>query len=180
MNDHNFINELNKLIIESMKSTDLVAPITKINDHLFLGQGRTTLYGAMLWKLGITHIVSVGRSPHSSVLNESFQRLEIFDVPDINKTDLLNHFPKISDFIKNAIENNGKIYIHCEMGCSRAATIVIAYLRSTLQYDSLQNTYNYVKSIRPWIYPNPGFQEQLKKYFSEELFCERGKQPLPI
>jgi hypothetical protein len=173
MNDNDFIREFNKLVIECMKSTDTVDPLTKINDNLFLGQGRTTLYGGMLWKLGITHVLSISRTPHGSVLKGPFQRLEIFDAPDIDQTCLINHFPQAFDFIKKALAENGKIYIHCEMGCSRAATIVIAYLRFSEQYTSLQSAYDYVKSIRPWIYPNLGFQEQLKIYFLEPLECVR-------
>ena len=138
MNDDDFIREFNTLVIDSMKNKDIVDPITTINDNLFLGQGRTTLYGGMLWKLGITHIVSISRTPHGSVRNGPFQIFEIFDAPDIIQTDLAKHFTSIFDFIKNSLEQNGKVYIHCEMGCSRAPMVVIGFIRSSGQFDSLQ------------------------------------------
>ena len=171
MSNELFLSDLNTLIIDSSKNPDRVNPISQINEYLFLGQGRTTLYGGMLWKLGITHILSIGRSPHGSVKNGPFEKLEILDAPDLEQTDLSKHFPTIFEFVKKVIEQNGKVYVHCEMGCSRAATVMIAIIRHAGYANSLQSAYNQVKLKRPWIAPNLGFLEQLRKFFSESLDC---------
>src|SRR2546427_189811 len=104
MSNELFLQDLNTLIIEASKTYDHVWPISQITDHLFLGQGRTTLYGGMLWKLGITHVLSIGRSPHGSVKNGPFEKCEIPDVPDVEQTDLSKHFIDIFDFVKKAID----------------------------------------------------------------------------
>lgn len=171
MNDQNFIDEINSLIIKGSQMEDPVHPITQITDAVFLGQGRMTLYAGILSKLGITHVVSVGRTAHDAVLKGNFKLMEISRAPDVNETNLIDHWSSIVYFIKNSVEKGGKVLVHCEMGCSRAATVVIAYLRSTQQCPNLQSSYDLVKSKRPWIWPNVGFQEQLKKYFSESLEC---------
>ena len=68
-------------------------------------------------------------------------------------------------FVQQALKAEGrsKIYVHCEMGCSRAATVMIAIIRH-FEISSLQAAYNYVKHKRPWIAPNPGFLEQLRVF----------------
>ena len=169
MTDIDFIREFNSLVIAFTNSVDKVDPITQITENIFVGQGRTTLYGGMLNKLGITHVLSVSRPPHGSVKNGPFKIMEISDAPDQPNTDLKIHFPKMFNFIRESIEKNGKIYVHCEMGCSRAATVVIAYLKHSNPAISLQSIHDHIKIKRPWICPNLGFQEQLRSYFSEPL-----------
>ncbi len=172
MSNEQFINDLNNLIIDSSKMSDRVSPISQITNELFLGQGRTTLYAGMLWKLGITHILSIGRSPHGSVKNGPFEKMEISNLADIEQSNISQHFTQVSEFVENAIENNGKVYVHCEMGCSRAATIMIALLRYLGYSNSLQSAFNQVKLKRPWIAPNSGFLQQLRNFFSEPLDCD--------
>ena len=165
-----FICELNKFIIDNGKG-DKVDPITKITQNIYIGQGRTTLYGDMLSTLGITHILSIGRSPHSSVKEGNFERLEITNLPDIYQSDMTPHFTKFFNFMNQVKEKNGKVYIHCEMGCSRSAVAVIAILKFLGYVDSLQDGYNLVKSKRPWIRIGQNFQHQIRCFFNEELIC---------
>lgn len=164
-----YLNEINTLVINSNQPRDEVAPISKITETIFLGQGRTTLYAGLLAKLGITHIVSVGRAPHGAVLNGPFTRLFIENLEDHDQVNIRDHFTRIFDFMIQAINQKGRIYIHCEMGYSRSPTVVIAFLRSICYCYSLQNAYETVKSKRFWISINLGFQEQLRQYFNESL-----------
>lgn len=46
--------------------------------------------------------------------------------------------------------------VHCYVGVSRSATIVIAYLMQMYNY-SLQGALTFLTSRRPHINPNPGF-----------------------
>lgn len=171
MSVDDFIKESNSLIIKENKNEDLVDPITKINDLLFLGQGRTTAYADILSTIGITHVVSIGKTPHKSVINGPFFKFELQGALDIDKENLAIHFPAIFEFMRKAINDGGKIFVHCEMGCSRAATVMIAFLRANGYYNSLQSAYDDVKRKRPWVAPNTGFQDQLRKFFKEKLSC---------
>lgn len=164
-----FLLELNRFIIDLGK--DKVEPITRITDNIFIGQGRTTLYAGMLLKLGITHVLSVGRSPHGSVKEGPFDKLEITNLPDSNHSDMIKHLPTFFDFIHKVNAQNGRVYIHCEMGCSRSAFVVISILRFLGYVDTLQSGYDLIKSKRPWISMNPGFIDQLRSFFGETLIC---------
>jgi len=172
-----YIRQSNERIIKDCKNSDLVDPITKINEHLYLGQGRVTAYADILSHLGITHIVSIGRTPHQAVIMGPFVKFELIDAPDIEDENLAAHFPSIFNFMRQALKEGGTIFVHCEMGISRSPTVVIAFLRADGYFDSLQEAYDYVKQQRPWINPNTGFKRQLQKFFSEgegELQGERS------
>jgi Icc-related predicted phosphoesterase len=58
-------------------------------------------------------------------------------------------------------DNN--VYIHCQLGISRSAAVVIAYLMFTLQI-TYRDAFALVKRARPFICPNSGFIEQLLKF----------------
>ena len=77
--------------------------------------------------------------------------------------------------------SGGKIFIHCQAGVSRSATIVIAYIM-TMEHKRLADAYefahvvgvcafsesyflhSFVKSKRLVVSPNLGFMGQLIKY----------------
>jgi hypothetical protein len=164
-----YIKEANQRIIKDYKQTDLIDPITKITDDLFLGQGRTTAYVDILIKLGITHIVSIGRTPHQPVIMGPFYKFELENAKDIDRENLSTHFPAIFNFIRKALSEGGRVYCHCEMSVSRGPTVMIAFLRANGYCNSLQSAYDYVKQRRPWISPNEGFKQQLRDFFSEKL-----------
>lgn len=75
-------------------------------------------------------------------------------------------FEEAFQMIDEARQTNGKILVHCAMGISRSATIVIAYLMSRYQM-SMMTAFNYVKSKRPEINPNKYFIKILKEYEKE-------------
>ena len=164
-----FIKEINSLIIASNQSTDMIDPITKITDNIFLGQGRMTLYSGILSQLDIHNIMSIGRPPHFSIKNSGFEHLEISKFEDNLKTNIIQYFPLFFDNMKKIREKNERVFIHCEVGISRSPTVAIAILRHFEYTKTLQEAYNMIKSKRPWICPNHNFHEQLVLFFKEPL-----------
>jgi protein-tyrosine phosphatase len=57
----------------------------------------------------------------------------------------------------------GNVLVHCHAGVSRSATLVIAYLmqEKRLTFDE---AFSYASKFRPVIFPNQGFQKQLKEW----------------
>ncbi len=62
-----------------------------------------------------------------------------------------------ANFIKQLVDNNIKVYIHCEYGHARAPTLVAAYF--ILKGKSVNEALKLIKKKRPIIHPN---KEQIK------------------
>lgn len=50
-------------------------------------------------------------------------------VDDVTYENILIRLPEACQFIEKAIDNGGKIYVHCMMGVSRSVTVVCAYCK---------------------------------------------------
>ncbi|KAK5971769.1 Dual specificity protein phosphatase, partial [Trichostrongylus colubriformis] len=110
---------------------------------------------------GITHIANVA----TGVPNHFPKKFVYFhlDVMDLPWTDIVKDFPAVHGFMKNCVENGGKVLVHCNAGISRAATFVISYLM-VYHRMSLQCAFETVKKARPKVKPNMGFMKQLKTF----------------
>lgn len=87
----------------------------------------------------------------------------IYDIDDDILEDILKYLPELTEIIEKHLKKGDKILVHCVMGMSRSASVVIAYL---MQYKRMNyaSAYHYTKSKRPIVNPNPGFVQQLKEY----------------
>ncbi len=56
----------------------------------------------------------------------------------------------------------GGCLVHCQAGVSRSASFIIAFVMKRIKC-SLEQAYTFVKQRRPMVFPNFGFQHQLKK-----------------
>jgi predicted protein tyrosine phosphatase len=90
--------------------------------------------------------------------------IELDDEPDV---DISVHFDRCHDFIQEAHEHGKDVLVHCKMGISRSATIVIAHLM--LMSDATDQRYTYadalerVRRCRRIIGPNSGFRRALER-----------------
>lgn len=98
-----------------------------------------------------------------SSLHYQYLTLGADDHPSQN---MRQFFDNTNAFIVSALSNNGRVLVHCAAGISRASTIVIAFLMWRLKLP-LAHACSLLKSIRPVIWPNDGFVEQLRAYEKE-------------
>jgi protein-tyrosine phosphatase len=59
---------------------------------------------------------------------------------------------------------NTKFLFHCYAGVSRSSTVAIAFLAS-IHNTSPSTMFHFAKTRRPVINPNPGFENDLVRYF---------------
>lgn len=73
-----------------------------------------------------------------------------------------------ADLIEQILNKNETVLVHCQMGISRSASIIIGYLmlKKNMSYD---DAFMYVKTRRDIINPNGGFQTQLKSLCPKRL-----------
>ena len=92
-------------------------------------------YQKILKEAGVTHVCNCTENePFLDGLVGSFR----LSVKDEENADIASQLDGAVDFLRESIEGGGIVYVHCAMGVSRSATVVIAYrmvvLRETLRH----------------------------------------------
>mmetsp|Transcript_10686 Transcript_10686/g.18793 ORF Transcript_10686/g.18793 Transcript_10686/m.18793 type:complete len:319 (+) Transcript_10686:181-1137(+) len=85
---------------------------------------------------------------------------------------ILVYLEGAAKFIHHNVLQGRSVLVHCQMGVSRSATVIIAYL---MKYRSMSRieAYSHVKQRRPMVNPNPGFWKQLELY-GQRLERDKG------
>ena len=152
----------------------LVECASQILPCLYLGtEWNASNYDSLLSD-NVTHILNVS-SDVDNFFPDSFKYLNI-RVEDVNETDLLKEFDRTNKFIHEAREQGAGCLVHCKMGVSRSASVVLAYLMKEFNY-SLEHAFHFTKQKRSCINPNDGFRLQLATYESI-LIAHRAKYSL--
>lgn len=84
-------------------------------------------------------------------------------VYDDEKTDLLKHWDNTFKYITRAKADGSKVLVHCKMGISRSASVVIAYAMKAYNWN-FEQAITHVKKKRSCIKPNKSFLSQLETY----------------
>jgi len=133
----------------------------EIVPNLYLGDVYAAHNSQELKKRNITHIVTctVGVVPP---FPESFKYMHL-KILDCAAEAIHEHFQETTQFISEALKENGKVLIHCIRGVSRSATIVAAYLMIAMRM-SYEDAVKKIREKRPIARPNYGFMMQLAMY----------------
>jgi len=85
-------------------------------------------------------------------------------IPAVDKSsyNIQRHFKKGINFIEKHIKNTN-VFVHCMAGVSRSGAMVVAYIMKTNNLD-FYSAMRLVKKQRPMVFPNLGFQKQLKSF----------------
>ncbi|XP_077594141.1 dual specificity protein phosphatase 26 [Stigmatopora nigra] len=130
---------------------------------LYIGDQNMASDRRELTRVGITHIVNCAQSrwrggtgdPYAG-MNVTYLGIEAHDSPSF---DMSKNFYPTADFIHKALTKGGKVLVHCAVGLSRSATLVLAYLMIR-QNLTLVEAIKTVKDHRG-VTPNRGFLRQL-------------------
>ena len=103
---------------------------TEINNYIYLGRRPDESSVTELKQAGITHIVSCldkEDQPSVDFLKKDFSHL-FFGVRDGIHASIETTFPQFFEFTEGMmrLHSKPKLFVHCEVGVSRSATLVIA------------------------------------------------------
>ncbi|XP_067466071.1 uncharacterized protein [Thunnus thynnus] len=141
---------------------------------------------ASLHSLGITHIVNAAHGPPNPSpglcfyvnTGPRFYRDMSVDYYGVEADDAIEFilspfFYPTARYIRAALAMGGRVFVHCLMGVSRSATLVLAFLM-IVEGLRLQEA---VAAVRPHrdICPNPGFLQQLRS-LDKSLERERRRR----
>nr|XP_058155084.1 dual specificity protein phosphatase 13 isoform X3 [Dasypus novemcinctus] len=143
--------------------------LTHVNEvwpNLFLGDAYAARDKSTLAQLGITHIVNVAAGKCQVDTGAKFYRgmpLEYYGIEadDNPFFDLSVYFLPVARYIRDALSDpRGRVLVHCAMGVSRSATVVLAFLM-ICENMTLVEAIQVVQAHRD-ICPNSGFLRQLQ------------------
>lgn len=107
---------------------------------------------------GITHALCAATGISLAFPDRiEYLQVDLLDLPDAQPVP----FEAMNTFIEGARIQGGRVFVFCNAGISRSATVVMGYLIGTLKLD-FDAAYARVKSARPCARPNHGFLRQLK------------------
>ncbi|XP_041116975.1 dual specificity phosphatase 29-like [Polyodon spathula] len=141
--------------------------VNEVWPNLYIGDEKTALDRYNLEKMGMTHVLNaadgkwnVGTGPeYYSDMTIEYYGVEAEDLP---RFDLSQFFYPATQFIDSALSNpKNKLLVHCAMGRSRSATLVLAYLM-IYKNMTVGDAINEVIKHR-CILPNRGFLKQLRQ-----------------
>lgn len=158
---------LSRLGLELDFSVDLRERFfTEITETLYLGARPNEEGAEELKSVGVTHVVSCLMEDDRSrmaFLQQDFQHL-FLGVHDGMHHDIAGTFSQFFDFAEaaTASDPNAKLFVHCEVGVSRSATLVVALLMKTEGLSFFEAVCR-VRSKRIQVLPNIGFASQLQR-----------------
>ncbi|XP_041645456.1 dual specificity protein phosphatase 13-like [Cheilinus undulatus] len=131
--------------------------------NLYLGDMFMSHDKLGLYNLGINHVLNASHGKLCCKGSDDFYgtTVKYYGVPanDLPTFDISPFFYPAAEFIHHALTSGGKVFVHCAVGVSRSATLVLAYLMIHHNH-SLLSSIHAVQQKR-WIFPNRGFLRQL-------------------
>ena len=108
----------------------------------------------------ITHILNCAAEIDApdDMGSNTYLKCPFLDHPN---EDILRKLPEALDFIEMALKSDNTLVVHCNLGISRSASIVAAFLMQSEKL-SMQKALAIIKKAHPRSRPNPGFQKQLE------------------
>jgi len=137
--------------------------LTSVDDIIYLGNAYNAADYYYLKNFGITGIVNACNEI-SNYFENDFEYFKI-DILDINNSSIYKFFDPFITFVENILENDGKIMIHCYMGSSRSAILVVLYLIKYKSY-TMDDSIHFITDKRNRVNINVTYIEELKKYLN--------------
>ena len=142
--------------------------MTPIKDNIYLGNACDASYYYRLKNQNIKYIINVTKEIPNYFKND-FDYFNI-DINDLNQESFdFNSFENVLNYIYDIQKKNEKfkkkdcILIHCYMGSSRSATIVLLYLMDKYNF-SFEKALYLLKQKRDIINVNTNFINNLKEF----------------
>lgn len=108
-------------------------------------------------------VLAITQFGQGAVFDKQNHTYHVVKIQDHELSELRLHFDATTKFIHDEMLKGKDVYVHCNMGRSRSATIIIAYL---MRYKKmhLADALDFIKSKHPEANPNLGFITQLSHY----------------
>lgn len=157
-----------------MDPSDRSGPHDMWHDLIYLSDGSVPYNIAKMESMKFRTIIDLsGGQLYEVPEGCKYVRLEI---DDLCTADIFSVIDEGYGPIDDCVVMNERCLIHCAMGASRSATLVICWLM-TRQKMSLRKALNHCKARRYAVRPNNGFFKQLR-HFEKDVLLRPESMPL--
>jgi hypothetical protein len=152
----------------------LETPVSYVEDFLYIGSRRGAREKDLLKEVyGIKRVVQIQDSPVPPFYPDDFQYLCYGFLDDDFTDNIVAILPEALNFIKQGQDNLEPVFVHCNAGVSRSASVVLCYLRAKYQL-SYREALSRLVEARACVGPNDFFAERLEKLETEDLMRMLG------
>lgn len=138
-----------------------ILQFSRVTPNLFVGSQFNTLGKHMLNRSGIDACVNMRIEHDDAAFGLALTRY--LHLPTIDDdAPSIEHLNQGVEFIREVINEGGKVYIHCGAGVGRAPSMAAAYLMA--EGRSLDESLAMIRRVRPFIWITAPQMEQLKAY----------------
>lgn len=149
----------------------------EIEPGLFLGNCTMAADFESLKSKGISHIINCTTDMtchHADAF--TYLCLPLEDSPGNVLTPYLS---RAIAFIKNGLASDGKIFIHCEQGISRSASVMVAYLMNKHRAGGYAGALKTIQLIYPKANPNFWFKKELMDFYISLFMSSTETKQIP-
>lgn len=153
-------------MLSKRMTTVFRVPITEVTPQLFFGTVDDANDDELLKTLGITHIISLIGPKH---VVEGI-KLKQNPMNDYGRSDLEKVIKNLWTFITESQKPSNKLFVHCQSGQNRSATVILAILMKLESGpNKLKDAFSMVKKKRPVVQIHEKYAKQLSE-MEKELF----------
>ena len=145
---------------ESGLQTRKHTPMHKVAPFLYMSGYKAAKNPQTLQASGIGHVVNLTAHKCPN-LNPDLVSYSSFKFSDHANFNLVDKLDRVMEIIRNKVQMQENVLVHCQMGISRAPSVVIAYLIKFQGMD-YNSALSLVQQKNPDAYPNLGFLMQLQ------------------
>lgn len=155
---------------------NLSYPMTRILPRVYLGNAYNARDFYCLKQCDVGLIINC-TTEFPNYFPEEFTYIQI-PVEDVPHESLYTYFKSVSRSIHEYLQNfpEQSVFIHCFMGASRSVSFLIAYM-ITYNNKSVDESIEFIESLRPFINLNVDFYFQLVEYhmtLQADNLCLKG------
>mmetsp|Transcript_22966 Transcript_22966/g.35755 ORF Transcript_22966/g.35755 Transcript_22966/m.35755 type:complete len:497 (-) Transcript_22966:42-1532(-) len=132
---------------------------SKVTEHLYLGSDFVARDLKQLKECKITHVLNCAGTVCNDYYPEEFT-YKTLHLLDGKQEDARCVFMDVMEFIHKAVQEEGRVFVHCQQGISRSSTMLICYLLYIWRKPAII-IHEEVKTLRNISSPNAGFMAQL-------------------
>ncbi|CAF0922519.1 unnamed protein product [Didymodactylos carnosus] len=134
-----------------------------VENFLYLGSGKDANDIEQLLENKITHILNCTLEWAINPALPEHIKVKKIPLKDITEENISEQFDIVYDFLNEIKQQGGRVLIHCVVGRSRSASLVLSYLMKAEKMN-LGEAYAYLLNCRNQIKPNDSFIKQLMFY----------------